>query len=87
MKSKRFLPFLFIIAIVLNGCNGIIDGFILLSLIIGVPVMLIMFLGGIISNLKFKGKYSGIDGTLAENIFGLIIILLFLAGFVKACNS
>jgi hypothetical protein len=50
MRNKRLLTFLFIITIGLNGCNGIVDGFILMSIIIGIPMMLIMFLGGIISN-------------------------------------
>jgi hypothetical protein len=90
---KKIFTSLFIILLfsTLSGCQGLVKdfvgGFVLISLIIGIPVFILMFLGGIFSNLKHKGKYSSIDGSLFENIIGLVVILIFVFGFVKACSS
>ena len=50
-------------------------------------MFLLMFVGGIISNLKHKGKHSSLDGTLSENVIGLIVILIFVFGFIKSCSN
>lgn len=89
--SKRLLIYLcfVIIQILLIGCKSIADGlaggFVLLSIVIGLPFMIILFLGNTISSIKNKGKYSALDGNPTENIIGLIVLLLFAFGLIKGC--
>ena len=58
-----------------------------MSIIIGGPMMLLMLIGGVYSNLKHKGKNSSLDGSLSENLVGLIVLLLFIGALVKGCNN
>jgi len=86
--KKGIIKLLFFQALfLLSGCRAIGEGFVLMSLIIGIPMFLLMFIGGIFSNLKHKGKYSSIDGNLFENVIGLIVILIFIFGFIKGCSN
>ena len=91
MRLKNVSLFILPLLSGLMGCKsiveGLVGGFVLISFIIGIPIFLLMFLGGVFSNLKNKGKYSQIDGNLFENLIGLVVILLFIFGFVKACNE
>ena len=87
MKHIYILLIVFFLLFGLTGCQSLVEGFLLMSIIIGVPMMLLMFLGGVFSNLKHKGKYSRLDGSLTENLVGLIVLLLFIGGLVKACNG
>ncbi len=91
IMKKVTLAFLtFQISLLFVGCsatNDAVGGFVLLSVIIGAPVMLLMFLGGIFSNIRHKGEYSRLDGSLSENLTGLIVILIFLYGLFKGCSD
>ena len=76
-------------AFYLSGCKSIADsmvgGFVILSIIIGLPLMIFIFLGNTISSIKNKGKYNSIDGNPTENIIGLLVLLLFAFGLIKGC--
>ncbi len=76
-------------ALGLLGCksiaDGLVEGFVLLSIIIGLPLMILLFLGNTISSIKNKGKYNSIDGSPTENIIGLMVLLLFAFGLIKGC--
>jgi len=75
--------------ILILGCKSITDGiaggFVLLSIIIGLPLMILLFLGNTISSIKNKGKYNSLDGNLTENLVGLIVLLIFAFGLIKGC--
>jgi hypothetical protein len=87
--KKITICLIYFSAFVLLGCKGIVDGmvggFVLLSIIIGLPLMILLFLGNTISSIKNKGKHNSIDGSPLENIIGLIVLLLFAFGLFKGC--
>jgi hypothetical protein len=89
--KKVILPFLiFQISLLFVGCSAVdnaVGGFVMLAIIVGVPFMLLMFLGGIFSNIRDKGKYSRLDGSLSENLIGLIVIVIFIFGLFKGCSN
>lgn len=87
MRRNKILLIVLPLVFGLTGCKSLVGGFVLMSIIIGVPMMLLIFLGGLFSNLKHKGKYSSIDGSFSENLIGIIVLLLFIGGFIKACNG
>jgi len=87
MKQVQIISVLILLSITLVGCKQIIEGFLLMSVIIGVPIMFLMFLGGVYSNIKHKGKYSSIDGNLSENLIGLIVLTLFIIAIAKGCSE
>ncbi|WP_396141692.1 hypothetical protein [Flavobacterium sp.] len=89
--KKVILAFLvFQISILFVGCSAVDDvasGFVIVALIIGGPLMLLLLFGNIVSNIRNKGKYSHIEGSLSENLFGLIVMLIFLFGLFKGCSD
>jgi hypothetical protein len=90
MKKIKLAFLTFLISFLFVGCSAVDNiggGFVMVAVIIGVPFMLLMFLGGVYSNIKHKGKYSSLDGNLTENLIGLIVILIFLYGIFKGCSD
>lgn len=90
MKKIKLVFLTFLISFLFVGCsavNNVAGGFVMVAVIIGIPFMLLMFLGNIYSNIKNKGEYSRLDGNLTENLIGLIVILIFLYGIFKGCSD
>lgn len=90
MKKVTLSFLIFQISLLFAGCSAAgnaVSGFVVVAAIIGIPLMLLMFLGNIFSNVKNKGTDSGLNGNLAENLIGLIVIVIFLFGIFKGCSN
>jgi hypothetical protein len=90
IEMKKIIIYVFCcFTLCLSGCksiaDGMVGGFVLLSIIIGLPLMISLFLGNTISSIKNKGKYNSIDGNPTENLIGLIVLLLFAFGLIRGC--
>lgn len=87
--KKTTICVIYFSAFGLSGCksiaDGMVGGFVILSIIIGLPLMILLFLGNTISSIKNKGKNNSFDGNPTENIIGLLVLLLFAFGLIKGC--
>lgn len=74
-----------------SGCQSIAQnlgtGFVMISLILGIPVFILLFLGNIVEGIRNKEKGGELGSDFLPSLFHLVWILVIVGLFVKGCND